>query len=130
MNIGEVARRSGLPPKTIRYYEEIGLIRPARDPNGYRAFEESDLHKLTFIGRARALGFTVEDCRNLLALWEDRARASADVRRIAQDHLAEIERRIADLEAMRGTLTTLVKACAGDDRPDCPILADLAGPEG
>ncbi len=130
MNIGDVARRSELPPKTIRYYEEIGLIRPARDANGYRAFGESDLHKLIFIGRARSLGFTVEDCRSLLALWEDRSRASADVRRIAKDHLAGIERRIADLEAMRGTLDTLVRACAGDDRPDCPILAGLAGPSG
>ena len=128
MNIGDVASRSGLPPKTIRYYEEIGLVSPLRDANGYRAFREADVHKLVFLGRARALGFSIEDCRTLLALWEDRDRASADVRRVAQDHLAQIETKIADLQAMRDTLKTLVRKCAGDDRPDCPILTSLARP--
>ncbi|WP_127903819.1 Cu(I)-responsive transcriptional regulator [Solirhodobacter olei] len=127
MNIAEVARRSGLPPKTIRYYEEIGLIRPARSGNGYRAFAEADLHKLAFLGRARSLGFSIEECRTLLALWEDRARASADVKRIARQHLSAIDAKIAELEGMRATLANLVSCCAGDDRPDCPILADLAG---
>ena len=126
MNIGEVSMRAGLPAKTIRYYEDIGLIRPARDANGYRAFAESDVHKLEFLGRARALGFSIEECRALLALWEDRDRASADVRAIASDHLARIEEKISDLQAMRDTLSDLVRSCAGDDRPDCPILKTLA----
>ncbi|RMD94973.1 MAG: Cu(I)-responsive transcriptional regulator [Alphaproteobacteria bacterium] len=125
MNIGDVAERSGLPAKTIRYYEEIGLIRPRRDANGYRAFDARDLHKLTFLARARALGFSIEDCRALLALYEDDSRASADVKRIAQRHLAQIDAKIADLRAMRATLAHLVEACHGDDRPDCPILEDL-----
>ena len=127
MNIGEAAERSGLPPKTIRYYEDIGLVKPMRDTNGYRAFRESDTHKLTFLGRARALGFTIEDCRNLLALWEDTSRASADVRAIAKGHLREIEEKITDLQAMQQTLSDLVRDCAGDDRPDCPILNRLGG---
>lgn len=125
MNIGEVAKRAGLPPKTIRYYEDIGLIKPLRDANGYRAFRDSDMHKLAFLGRSRALGFTIEDCRNLLTLWEDKHRASADVRAIAKDHLEQIEAKIADLQSMRDTLSTLVRNCAGDQRPDCPILKQL-----
>ncbi|MCE8006021.1 Cu(I)-responsive transcriptional regulator [Aestuariivita sp.] len=129
MNIGEVASRAGLPAKTIRYYEDIGLIRPARDANGYRAFRDTDMHKLTFVARARALGFSIDECRTLLALWEDRERASADVRAIASDHLTRIEEKIVDLEAMRDTLRTLVASCAGDDRPDCPILSSLAEQE-
>ena len=126
MNIGQVSDRAGLPAKTIRYYEEIGLVTPARDANGYRAFSDADAHKLLFLARARALGFSIEECRALLALWEDRARASADVRAIATGHLTRIEEKIADLEAMRDTLSTLVRSCAGDDRPDCPILTSLA----
>lgn len=130
MNIGDVAELSGLPAKTIRYYEDIGLIRPKRDANGYRAFDERDLHKLTFLARARALGFSIEDCRALLALYEDDSRASADVKRIAERHLAQIDAKIADLRAMRATLAHLVEACHGDDRPDCPILEDLgSGPK-
>ena len=125
MNIGEIATRSGLPAKTIRYYEEIGLIRPLRDTNGYRAFRQQDLHKLTFLGRARALGFSIEDCRNLLALYEDQNRSSADVKSIARDHLTKIEQKIADLVDMQSTLTHLIGACAGDNRPDCPILNSL-----
>lgn len=126
MNISQAAEAAGLPPKTIRYYEEIGLIDPMRSDNGYRTFSETHLHKLQFLSRARALGFSIEQCRTLLALWEDRARASADVRRVAQDHLAEIDAKIADLSAMRATLNDLVARCAGDDRPDCPILDGLA----
>ncbi|TMM54179.1 Cu(I)-responsive transcriptional regulator [Sulfitobacter sabulilitoris] len=125
MNIGDVSKRCGLPPKTIRYYEDIGLITPQRDTNGYRAFDLGDMHKLAFLGRARALGFTIEDCRTLLALWEDQDRASADVRAIAKDHLTRIETKIADLQEMRDTLATLVRDCAGDQRPDCPILKTL-----
>ena len=129
MNIGDVAERSGVPPKTIRYYEDIGLVRPARSANGYRAFREADVHVLTFLGRARALGFSIEQCRALLALWEDRGRASAEVKRIASTHLDEIDRKIAELQAMRGTLSHLVEACAGDHRPDCPIIRSLEPPD-
>jgi Cu(I)-responsive transcriptional regulator len=125
MNIGEIATRCGLPAKTIRYYEEIGLIKPLRDTNGYRAFRQQDLHKLTFLGRARALGFSIEDCRNLLALYEDQNRSSADVKSIARGHLTKIEQKIADLVDMQSTLTHLIGACAGDNRPDCPILNSL-----
>ncbi len=125
MNIGDAATRCGLPAKTIRYYEDIGLVKPLRDTNGYRAFRESDTHKLTFLARARALGFTIEDCRNLLALWEDTDRASSTVRAIAKEHLSQIEAKIADLQNMRDTLSDLVRDCAGDDRPDCPILNTL-----
>ncbi|MGO4915790.1 Cu(I)-responsive transcriptional regulator [Pseudogemmobacter sp. W21_MBD1_M6] len=126
MNIGEVAQRSGLPAKTIRYYEDIGLIAPMRDPNGYRAFREGDLHKLAFLGRARSLGFTIEECRRLMALYEDQSRASADVKDLAKAHLAEIDRKLVELQSMRDTLSDLVRKCAGDHRPDCPILRDLA----
>jgi Cu(I)-responsive transcriptional regulator len=127
MNIGDVAARSGLPAKTIRYYEDIGLIKPHRSANGYRSFRDSDLHKLAFLGRARALGFSIEDCRTLLALYEDETRASADVKRLAREHLERIEAKIADLQSMRDTLTELIDCCAGDNRPDCPILKDLSG---
>lgn len=125
MNIGDVSTRTGLPAKTIRYYEDINLIKPLRDDNGYRRFRDQDIHKLNFLGRARALGFTIEDCRTLMALYEDESRASADVKRVARDHLAQIDAKIADLKGMRDTLSHLVDACAGDDRPDCPILKDL-----
>ncbi|MBF9048779.1 Cu(I)-responsive transcriptional regulator [Roseobacter sp. HKCCD9010] len=126
MNIGDVAERTGLPAKTIRYYEEIGLIAPDRTANGYRDFSGAHVHKLAFLGRARGLGFSIEECRALLALYEDRGRASADVKRIARAHLVDIESKMAELAAMRDTLADLVEKCAGDHRPDCPILADLA----
>lgn len=126
MNIGEVAKRAGLPAKTIRYYEDIGLIRPMRDSNGYRSFRERDFHKLAFLGRARTLGFSIEDCRALLALYEDESRASSDVKKIALEHLEQIDEKLSQLTEMRATLARLVTACAGDDRPDCPILRDLS----
>ena len=126
MNIASAAERSGVPPKTIRYYEEIGLIRPDRAANGYRDFDESHVHKLAFLGRARALGFGIEDCRALLSLWEDRSRASGDVRALALRHLEEIDGKLRELEAMRGTLAHLVQRCHGTDRPDCPIIEGLA----
>ena len=126
MNIGEVAERAGLPPKTIRYYEDIGLIRPLRSDNGYRSFEQKDLHKLAFLGRARALGFSIEDCRALLALYDDGTRESSQVKKIAQEHLLQIHEKIAQLQSMENTLTHLVEACHGDNRPDCPILEDLS----
>jgi len=127
MNIGEAARRSGLPAKTIRYYEEIGLLRPERRENGYRDYGDDDVHRLRFLKRARGLGFGVEECRALLALWHDRNRASADVRRLAEAHLEEVDRKIEELRSLRATLAHLVEACRGDRRPDCPILAGLAG---
>lgn len=127
MNISIAAERSSLPPKTIRYYEEIGLIRPVRDTNGYRRFRDSDIHKLAFLARARSLGFSIDECRALLDLYTDHHRASAAVKAIARDHLQSIDRKIAELQSMRATLAELVDKCHGDDRPDCPILDDLAG---
>jgi MerR family copper efflux transcriptional regulator len=129
MNIGDVSRASGLPAKTIRYYEDIGLVRPARGANGYRDFSERDAHKLTFLGRSRSLGFSIEDCRTLLSLYEDTDRASADVKAVADEHLQRIARKITELQALKSTLETLVTRCQGDARPDCPILDDLAGRE-
>lgn len=129
MNIGEAAKQSGLPAKTIRYYEDIGLVLPKRDANGYRVFDPRDVHNLTFLARARTLGFTIEDCRALLALYQDSDRASADVKKIAGEHLAEINTKIAGLQAMADTLTTLVQNCAGNERPECPILSELEAPK-
>ena len=128
MKIGDVAQASGLSAKTIRYYEDIGLVRPLRGENGYRVFAATDVHKLTFLARARSLGFSIRECRTLLSLYEDRERASADVKALAQAHLRRIDRKIAEMEGLRGTLATLVERCHGDGRPDCPILDDLAGP--
>ena len=127
MNIGDVARQSGLPAKMIRYYEDISLVQPKRETNGYRVFDNTDVHKLTFLARARALGFTIGDCRTLLALYEDKSRASAEVKKVTGKHLNEIEAKIADLQAMHATLTRLSEECAGDHRPDCPILEELSG---
>jgi Cu(I)-responsive transcriptional regulator len=126
LNIGEVAIMAKLPIKTIRYYEEIGFIKPKRSANGYRSFRVSDVHKLAFLGRARSLGFSIEDCRALLQLYENDTRASADVKQIAQENLARIDAKVKELQAMRNTLSDLIGACAGDDRPACPILSDLA----
>ncbi|TDI56652.1 MAG: Cu(I)-responsive transcriptional regulator [Alphaproteobacteria bacterium] len=127
MNIGQAALASGLPAKTIRYYEEIGLVEPARRGNGYRAYSGAHLHNLRFLARARSLGFSIQECRRLLSLYDDGNRASADVKLLAQAHIASIEEKITQLEGMKATLTGLVAACHGDDRPDCPILDDLAG---
>lgn len=127
MNIGDVARQSNLPAKTIRYYEDIDLVNPKREANGYRVYSDSDLHKLVFLARSRALGFTIEDCRTLLALYEDSTRASAEVKKVAKTHLDEIEAKIVDLQAMHATLSRLHNECAGDDRPNCPILKELGG---
>ena len=125
-SISDAAQSSGLPVKTIRYYEEIGLVAFRRDANGYRIFTDRDIHRLAFLNRARGLGFSIEDCRTLLSLYDDKGRASEDVKRLAADHLARVDARIAELQALRGTLAGLVHACAGDARPDCPILDDLA----
>lgn len=127
MNIGDAGRQSGLPAKTIRYYEDIGLIAPLRRGNGFRDYDERDVHDLRFIARARSLGFTVEQCRHLLSLYRDKERSSAEVRQTARQHIEEIRTKIAQLKAMERTLTELVDACSGDGRPQCPILEGLAG---
>jgi len=128
MNIGAVAKASGVPAKTIRYYEGIGLIPPAkRSINGYRDYARSDVEMLRFIHRARGLGFSLPDVERLVGLWQDRSRASADVKALATRHIEEIEQRLRDLEAIRRTLVDLTQRCHGDERPDCPILDDLAG---
>ena len=126
MNIGEAAAMSGLTANTIRYYEDIGLVQPSRSENGYRDYVEHDIHRLRFLQRSRSLGFSVEDCRQLLSLYADRNRASWDVKVVATQHLERIEEKIAELEGLRSTLKHLVKACRGDHRPDCPILDDLS----
>lgn len=131
MNIGAAAERSGMPPKTIRYYESVGLIQPAeRRGNGYRDYSDKDVATLRFVHRARGLGFTIEECRELLALYRDRERASGEVKKIALDRVATIDGKIAGLQGMRSALLTLAHRCHGDDRPDCPILEDLASATG
>ena len=125
--IGEAARASGVSAKMIRYYESIGLIAPPRrSAAGYRYYDERDVQTLRFIRRARDLGFPVEDIGRLLELWRDGDRSSADVKRLAEQHIAALEERISALQAMQRTLERLACACHGDDRPDCPILDDLA----
>lgn len=127
MNIGQAARRSGLSTKMIRYYESIGLLKPAtRSGSGYRQYQAEDLHSLAFIKRSRDLGFSLEEVGKLLTLWQDRQRASADVKALAMQHIEELNRRIEELVSLRDTLGELVSHCQGDDRPDCPILKDLA----
>ncbi len=127
MNIGAAASASGVTAKMIRHYELIGLLPPAeRRSNTYRDYGEREVHELRFIKRARRLGFSTAEIAALLALWRDRARPSREVRQIAERHVAELEARIAEMQAMAKTLAGLVEACCGDDRPDCPILDDLA----
>jgi len=127
MNVSDAARRSGLPAKTIRYYEDIDLIHPSRASNGYRDYTADDIHRLAFLRRARGLGFSIEECRQLMALYRDKSRASADVKEIAAAHVVAIEEKVRELQSMRQTLQKLIHACHGDGRPDCPILDDMAG---
>jgi len=127
VNVGEAARRSGLAVKTVHYYESIGLVRPARRANGYRDYDRTLVRKLAFLQRARSLGFGIEECRTLLSLYEDRERSSREVKAIAEAKLADIERKLAELQSLHGVLSHLVEACHGDERPECPILDDLAG---
>lgn len=130
MNIGQASQASGVSPKMIRYYEQIGLIRPAdRTDSNYRVYGADEVHTLRFIRRARTLGFSTEETSALLALWQDKSRASAEVQTIAQSHIAALETKIAELQSMVGTLKHLAHCCHGDERPDCPILDDLAGIE-
>jgi len=127
VNIGQAAAASGISAKMIRHYESIALIRQsARSESGYRIYTDRDVHTLRFIRRARSLGFSLERIRELLSLWQDAGRASADVKTIALQHVGELERRIAELSEMRDTLAQLADCCHGDRRPDCPILQSLA----
>lgn len=129
MNIGEAATASGVSAKMIRHYESIGLIQTSsRTLAGYRQYHERDVHLLRFIRRARDLGFALEQIRQLLSLWSDPGRASADVKQLAEAHIADLDARIDALSEMRATLVTLARACHGDHRPDCPILQGLAEP--
>lgn len=130
MNIGEAARASGVTAKMIRYYESVGLLAPrARSESGYRIYGSTEVHTLRFIRQARRLGFPVDDIRRLLALWQDRSRASSEVKAIALEHVVELDRRIAELTEMRDVLAHLARHCHGDMRPDCPILDRLASDE-
>ena len=128
MKIGEAARAAGMSAKAIKYYEEINLLpAPARTTAGYRDYQERDIQLLRFVQRARGLGFPLKDVKILLALYLDRGRASADVKRIALDHVAAIEYKMKEMESVRQTLLHLANACQGNERPDCPIIDDLAG---
>ena len=127
MRIGQIAKHSGVPAKTIRYYESVSLLpRPDRTASGYRDYDDPALQRLRFVQRARSLGFSVRECADLLALYEDKHRASAEVKAMAREHVAQVEAKIAELRAMGRTLGELIDKCHGDDRPDCPILIDLA----
>lgn len=132
MNIGQAAQATGVTPKMIRHYESLGMLPGVpRTDAGYRQYDERTLHTLRFIRRARDLGFSLEEIEKLLTLWADQARASAEVKSLASRHVADLDARIAQMQAMRRTLQHLVHACHGDGRPDCPILDDLAaGREG
>ena len=128
MNIGEAARAAGVSAKTIRYYETAGLIATAeRTGGGYRVYTKADVHVLSFIKRARDLGFSIDRIRRLLDLWQDKSRASRDVKRLALDHIADITAKIAAISTLRDAVQELADKCEGDDRPECPILHDLEG---
>lgn len=131
MKIGEASVRSGISERMIRHYEKIGLVAAAaRRESGYRDYGERDIHALRFIGRARDLGFGIEEIRHLLALWHDRSRSSADVKALALARAAELKRKERDLHEMRRSLERLAASCHGDDRPDCPIIHDLESCDG
>jgi MerR family copper efflux transcriptional regulator len=131
MNIGEAAKASGVSAKMIRHYESVELLPPAsRTDSGYRQYSDKDLHTLRFIRRSRDLGFSIDEIRDLLGLWQDRKRPSRQVKALAQVHLDDLEHKLEELRAMKAALTHLVHCCHGDDRPDCPILEELAGEGG
>ncbi len=126
-SIGEVSELTGFPAKTLRYYEDIGLVRPLRQDNGYRAYSPADVERLQFLKRARSLGFSIEDCRSLLELRQNPHRSSARVKAVAEAHLAELEAKIRQLMDLRDDLTAMVEACRGDSCPDCAIIDGLSG---
>ena len=131
MRIGELAVATGVSTKTVRYYTDIGLIpAQARQENGYRSFDEADIRKLNFIRKARAFGFSIEDCRHLLDLYQNKGRSSADVKRITLEHLHRVEEKMRELRSLHDELAHLTDACQGDERPDCPILDGLASERG
>lgn len=126
MNIGSIAKRSGLPTKTVRYYADVELVKPIGRTNaGYRTYDDKALRKLIFVRRSRAMGFSIEECRKLLGLFEDQSRASSEVRDIAKRHLLEIDAKLNELKKLQQELSLLVNSCKGDNRPDCPILDAL-----
>ena len=127
LKVGDLAERTGLPVRTLHYYEEIGLVpRSARQPQGYREYDDQDVHRLRFVARARDLGFTIKEIAELLRLYSDRRRSSADVKRIALRHLAELDTKIRTLRQLKRTIQQLADRCHGNERPECPILDDLA----
>ena len=126
MNIKSASEKTGLPTKTIRYYDDIGLIPAERRENGYRDYDATALQKLEFVKRLRHTGFSIDECRRLLTLWGDANRASADVKALAEKRLHEIDQRLADLSQLRDNLRELVDLCPGDGEPDCPILDDFS----
>ncbi|WP_427912861.1 Cu(I)-responsive transcriptional regulator [Ramlibacter sp. MMS24-I3-19] len=131
MNIGEAAQKAGVTPKMVRHYEALGLLpKVHRTESGYRVYTGNEVHTLRFIKRSRDLGFSMAEIAELVKLWQDRRRPSASVRKVASAHLADLDRKIQELEAMRNTLRHLIHCCQGDDRPDCPILEDLEGLSG
>lgn len=128
MNIGQAAQASGVNAKMIRHYESIGMIpKAARTEGGYRIYSESDVHILTFVRRARSLGFSMKEIKKLVSLWRNKSRASAEVKNLALTHVKHLEKKIAEMESIAKTLKQLAKCCHGDNRPECPILDELAG---
>ncbi|GGE42037.1 Cu(I)-responsive transcriptional regulator [Agaricicola taiwanensis] len=127
MNVAEAAKSAGLTPKAVRFYESEGLVRPPRAANGYRVYDEGDINRLRFLSRARSLGFSLEECRKLLDLYDDKERSSDEVRTLTEIRMEEIDRRIHELREIRKALMRLA-SCQGDDRPDCPILDEAASP--
>ena len=125
MNIGNAAKLSGLSTKTIRYYEDIGLMVPMRNLNGYRNYSTDDVHKLRFLRRTRGLGFSIENCRKLLALYEDREMANTEVKHLAESHLRNLDRKLVQIQGLKTLLTRLVESCDAGIRPACPILDEL-----
>lgn len=128
VNIGEAASLAGVTPKMVRHYESLGLLpKVHRTDSGYRVYTENEIHTLRFIKRSRNLGFSMAEIAELVTLWQDRGRPSSSVKKVASAHLHELDRKIKEMESMRNTLSHLIHCCHGDDRPDCPILEDLAG---
>jgi Cu(I)-responsive transcriptional regulator len=129
MNVAEAARSAGLTPKAVRFYESEGLVQPPRAANGYRVYDEGDVNRLRFLSRARSLGFSLEECRRLLDLYDNKDRSSSEVKSLAENRVDDIDRRIAELREIRKALMRLASNCNGDDRPDCPVLDEVAGAE-